>query len=187
MKPFAGYEAKKIARRESLPKGGYVVQVLNTEEISYTWGKVLEISFDVVEGQYKGFFREDYKANPNEDKKWRGKYRLAEPKDDGSEKDGWTKNTFNGVMYAFESSNPGFRWDWDETKLKGLIVGALYRNREWEKDGNTGWTTECGYLINADDVRNQRFEIPKDKLLPKKKEQPAAAFEEISDDDDLPF
>ena len=192
MKAFSGYEAKKQTAREPLPAGGYVVKVLDVQEIAYTWGNVLEISFDVAEGERKGFFTDDYKANPYEEKKWRGKYRLSEPKDDGSEKDGWTKRIFGGVMFAFEDSNPGFHWDWDETKLKGLTVGALFRRREWEKDGHTGWTTECCSLISADDVRQNRFKTPKDKPLPEKPIQPktgftGAGFEDITDDDDLPF
>ena len=192
MKAFSGYEAKKQTAREPLPAGGYVVKVLDVQEIVYTWGNVLEISFDVIEGKHKGFFTADYKNNPGEEKKWRGKYRLSEPKDDGSEKDGWTKRTFGGVMFAFEDSNPGFHWDWDETKLKGKVVGALFRNKEWEMGERTGWTTECCALISVDDVRQNRFKMPKDKPLPEKPLQTrsgftGAGFEEITDDDDLPF
>lgn len=189
MKKFSGYEAKKQTSREPIPAGGYVVKVLDVQEIHYTWGDVLEISFDVVEGEHKGFFAADYKNNPGEDKKWRGKYRLTEPKDDNSEKDGWTKRTFGGVMFAFEDSNPGFHWDWDESQLKGKTVGALFRNKEWEMNGSTGWTTECCALITADDVRQNLFKMPKDKPLADKKIQKSNSmdFEEILDNDDLPF
>lgn len=191
MKPFAGYEPKKQASREPIPVGGYVVKVLNAEEISYTWGNVIEISFDVIEGEKKGFFQEDYKNNTNEDRKWRGKYRLNEPKEDGTEQDGWTKNTFNGTMFAFEDSNPGYQWNWEESTLKGLTVGALFRNREWEMNGRTGWTTECCALIPAEDVRGGRFKMPKDRPLSKKKPFSAASqpisFEEIDGEDDMPF
>lgn len=95
MKQFSGFEAKKSAgARELLPAGGYVAKILNAEEVSYDWGNVLLISFDILEGQYKDFFAKDYKEQDREDKKWRGTYRLSEPKDDGSEKDGWTKRAF---------------------------------------------------------------------------------------------
>ncbi len=189
MRPFDGYEAKKKAVREILPAGGYVVKVLDVAEQVYTWGNVLEISFDIVEGDRTGFFSKDYKDNINEDRKWRGKYRLNEPKNDGSEKDGWTKATFNSAMFAFEDSNDGFHWDWDEKKLKGLTVGALFRNKQWEYNGQTGWTTECCELIPAQDVRENSFRMPKDKPLKKQAGQTStpADFEEITDDDDLPF
>lgn len=191
MKPFNGYEAKKQVAREPLPAGGYVVKVLDVQELTYSWGSVLEISFDVVDGERKGFFAADYKNQTQEDKKWRGKYRLSEPKDDGSEKDKWTKNTFNGAMFAFEDSNEGFRWDWDESKLKGKTVGALFRDKEWEKDNRTGWTTECCKLVPVEDIRQNLFKMPKPKPLAEKPKASAYAavsgFEEITDDDELPF
>lgn len=192
MKPFNGYEAKKRIEREQLPIGGYVVKVLDVQEHVYKWGNSLEISFDIVEGQHTGFFAEDYKNNSNEDRKWRGKYLLNEPKDDGSKEDGWTKNTFNSTMYAFEDSNNGYHWDWDEKKLKGLTVGALFRRKEWKKnDGTTDWCVECFSMIPTQDVRENKFKMPKDKPL--KDKQPArstmpAGFEKITDDDDdMPF
>lgn len=166
MKKFAGFEAKKSGgAREILPAGGYVAKILNAEEVSYDWGNVLLISFDILEGDYKDFFATDYKGQDREDKKWRGTYRLSEPKDDGSEKDGWTKRTFGNAIWAIEESNPGYHWNWDETTMKGKIVGVLFRNREWEMNGNTGWTTECCALTSADDIRNGNFRQPKDKPL----------------------
>lgn len=187
MKPFNGFEAKKTASREHLPAGGYVAKILDCTEVSYTWGNVLLISFDIIEGPYKDFFATDYKGQDREDKKWRGTYRLNEPKDDGSEKDGWTKRTFGNAIWSIENSNQGYHWDWNETGLKGKLVGVLYRNREWEKDGNSGWTTECCALTSVDDIRNGKFKQPKDKPL-KKATNSTPGFTELSDDDgELPF
>lgn len=190
MKPFKSYEAKKAVSRQPIPAGGYVVKVLDAVEITYSWGNVLQISFDVIEGEHTGFFAADYKNNTNEDRKWRGVIRLTEPKEDGSEKDGWTIRSFNNAMFCFEDSNPGFHWDWDEKKLKGLIVGALFRKKEWEWEGKTGWTSECCALATAEDIRANKFTVPKDKPLAKKTtaSQPGPSdFEEIVDDNDLPF
>lgn len=195
MKPFSGYEAKKKTTREHIPAGGYVVKVLDVKEDECKWGNVLEISFDVIEGQYTGFFKADYKNNGYEDKKWRGKYRLNVPKDDGTDEDNQTKVNFNDVMYSFEDSNNKFHWDWDETKLKGLTIGALFRRKEWEINGYTGFWSECCKLIPAQDIRDGNFEIPKDKLLNNKKNNKAQelgvggpSFEDITDtDDEFPF
>lgn len=173
MRPFNGYKAERKSAREILPAGGYIAKIMDAKEIEYTWGSVLEISFDICEGEYRDFFATDYRSNTSEDKKWRGTYRLTVPKDDGSEKDGWTKNTFNGAMWAIEESNPGYRWAWDEKSLKGKTVGVLYRNREWEMNGNTGWTTEAAVLDTVDNVRNGKFKLPKDKPLANKKATPA--------------
>ena len=87
----------------------------------------------------------------------------------------------------------GFRFDCDENKLKCLLVGALFRNEEWEMNGRTGWTTKCCSLIPADDIRSGKFKTPKDKP---RQDRPASTpfettgpkdFEALDDDDDLPF
>ena len=94
-------------------------------------------------------------------------------------------------IFCIEESNAGYTWEWDERTLKGKIVGVLFRNREWEMDTDqgykTGWTTECCTFITADDVRNDKFKMPKDKPLPEKKA--ASTFKELGSDDDgdLPF
>ena len=188
MKPFNGFEAKKSGgSREKLPAGGYVAKILNAEEVNYDWGSVLLISFDIVDGEYKDFFKTDYKNQDSEDKKWRGTYRLRIPKDDGTEQDGWTKRSFGNAIWAIEASNPGYHWDWNEATLKNKSVGVLYRNREWEMNGNTGWTTECCALTSVDDIRQNKFKMPKDKAL---KERPVnSTFTPLdeADDGDLPF
>lgn len=191
MKAFNGYEPKRSYVREQLPAGGYVVKIMDVKPVHYDWGDILLLSFDVEEGEKKGFFREDYRGQTQEDKKWRGTYRLRIPADDGSERDGWTKNTFNSVMFAFEDSN-NLRFDWDENKLKGLLVGALFRNEEWEMNGRTGWSTKCCSLIPTEDIRSGKFKTPKDKPLQDKPAVTAFAptgrdFEALDDDDDLPF
>ena len=94
MKAFSGFAPEKPSSRKQLPVGGYIAKILDAEEVTYDWGSVLLISFDIAEGDYMNFFEKDYDAQQSEDKKWRGTYRLNIPKDDGSEKDGWaTRNT----------------------------------------------------------------------------------------------
>lgn len=189
MKKFAGFEAKKSGgAREILPAGGYVAKILNAEEVSYDWGNILLISFDILEGDYKDFFDADYSGQDIEDKKWRGTYRLREPKDDGSEKDGWTKRTLGNAIWAIEESNPGYHWNWDETTMKGKIVGVLFRNREWEMNGNTGWTTECCALTSADDIRKGNFRQPKDKPLKATSVSSTGnTWQEVTSNSELPF
>lgn len=188
MKPYSGYKAEKMAGgREIIPAGGYVAQILSTEVLEYTWGKVLAISFDVTEGEHKDFFKRDYAGQVGEDKKWRGVCRLTVPKDDGSEKDEWSKNSFNNAMYAIEESNSGYAWNWDEKTLKGKSAGVLFRNKEWEFNDKTGWTTECYSLASVDDIRNNKFKIAKDKPL-KNKSVSTGGFTDLPEDDpDLPF
>ena len=190
MKAYDGYKAEKASGREILPAGGYVCIIKSAKEETFDWGKRLVLAIDVAEGQFAGFFKKDYEQNTREDKKWRGTYRINEPKDDGSEKDGWAKRTFNNFIWSIQESNPGFTWDWDEKKLKNLKLGVLYRNKEWEMDGRTGWTTEAAGSCSVDDIRSGSFKPLKDKPLDESKKAAAATapvFEEASDDGDLPF
>lgn len=199
MKRYTGYEAKKSTSREYLPAGGYVAKIKAAEEISYDWGTVLVLSFDISEGEKKDFFAQDYRSQDTEDKKWRGTFRLTEPRDDGSEKDQWAKRSFNNMVAVLEESNPGYHWDWapiengDFSQFKDKAVGVLFRNAEWKnkETGNTGWKTECCTLIPVEDIRQGKFKMPKDKpLSPPKKaasKNPIDISAEELTDDDLPF
>ncbi len=194
MKPYSGFKAQETAgARAKLPAGGYVCTIMSAKEDTYSNGNhVLIIAIDVTEGEYKGFWKSDYDNNTNEDKKWRGTVRVNVPKDDGSEQDAWTKRQFENSIWAIEQSNPGYHWDWDEKKLKGKTVGVIYRNREWEMNGNTGWTTEAGALTSVDKIRNNTFRPLKDKPLVNKAQNASqtasGGFTEVAEDEsDLPF
>lgn len=195
MKQFSGYKAEAPVRREKLPAGGYVARIMDAREQENSYGSVLLISFDIAEGEHKDFFAADYRKQQWEDKKWHGTYRLWVPKDDGSEGDARTKRNFGNAMWAVEASNSGYHWDWNEGGLKGKLVGVLFRNKEWEMNGSSGWTTECCSLIDVDSIRQNRFTMPKDKPLKERAAASApvpaasAGFEEVAieSDDDLPF
>lgn len=165
MKQFSNYKAAPSAQKEALPAGGYVAKTIGARVIDYDWGSVLAIAFDITEGQFKGHFDKEYNSQIQEDKKWKGVLRLAIPKDDGSEKDDWTKRSFGNAMWAIEESNPGYHWNWDENSLASKNVGVLFRNKEWEFDGRTGWTTECCALTTVENIREGKFKMPKDKPL----------------------
>lgn len=173
--------------REIIPAGGYVAKIKAANVEATDYGDKLVIYFDICEGDLRGFFQADYDAQTQEDKKWRGIYRMYLPKEDGSERDGWSKRTLGNVIWAIEASNKGFHYDWDEVKLKDKTVGVLFRNKEWEMDTSdgykTGWTTECCAMADADSIRKNKYKMPKEKPLLNKK-GPAAAPE---DDGYLPW
>lgn len=116
------------------------------------------------------------------------------PKEDGTEKDGWTASALKALIAAVEESNPGFHFDWDEKKLKDKVAGCLFRSEEWAFNGRTGWTTRPYKLISVDAVRSGKFRVPNKKPLPENK-RPVSLdivpdsqdFTQVSDDEDLPF
>lgn len=185
MEKFDGFKAEQTLWNEPLPAGGYVAQIFGAKEESYDWGNVLVISFDIAEGKYAGYFNDLYKNTDRDDKKWKGHYRLTVPKE-GSQYFESNRRIFNNAIWAIEESNSGYHWDWNEAGLKGKFIGVLFRNREWEYNGSTGWTTECGAVTSVEKIRTGDFKIPKDKPL-KKVDAPADNFTHLATDEDLPF
>lgn len=195
MKKFSNYESTETFKeRPKLPVGAYIAVIKAAEVREYkgqngTYEK-FEVAFDITEGEYKDFYANDFKAQQSEDKKWKGVVRFYVPTDDGSERDSWTKSTFKANIEAIEDSNSGYSWDWDEKKLKGKKVGVLFRNEEWEFNGNTGWSARPFKLISVDSVKDGKFKLPKDKPLANKtttSSPPQNLDIEYIDDDDLPF
>lgn len=161
-------EVQEFSDRPKLPLDAYVCNVRKAVIQSNEYGEQLCLLFDIAEGEFKGFFDDDFKASTRADKKWKGVLRQFIPKDDGSEKDEWTKSSFKGMVTAFEKSNPGYQWNWDEASLVGKVVGILFRNEEWEYEGKTGWAVRPFRAISVDSVRNEDFTLPKDKPLKNK-------------------
>lgn len=168
MQKWSGYEeTQAYSDNERLPVGGYVLKVQNVrlDEGKNGNSDVLVIAFDIAEGEQAGFYKRNFDAQTQEDKKWKGTYRLYCPRDDGSEKDVWTKRRFKTVIEAFENSNQGYHWNWDEKTLKGKLIGGLFNNKEYDFNGRHGFFTNCHSLIDAQRIRDGKFRIPDDTLL----------------------
>lgn len=192
MKKLNGYEeAKAYSDQERLPVGGYILKIMDVKYQENDWGDIILLSFDIEEGEHKGFFATNYKNQEQEDKKWKGTYRLRVPKDDGSEQDNWAMRRFKTVIANFEESNPGFHWSWDEQMLKGKVIGALFNNKEYEVNGRHGFYTNCHSMVTTEKIRSGNFNIPDDTLL-KKENAPGGrgdGFMNAPDgiDEELPF
>lgn len=195
IKSYNGYKPERTSTREPLPAGGYVAKILDANVLTYDWGEVLKVDFDICEGDYKDFFGKDYRNNTADNKKWRGAYRINIPNESNQYFDSQRKS-FNNFVACIEESNSGFHWAWEEKSLKGKTLGVLFRNKEYEMDTDkgehiTGWTTECSSVTTADAIREGKFRTPKDKPLKAKTESTSAftpsAFAPAADDSDLPF
>ena len=190
-------EVQELSDRPKLPLGAYVCKVKKAVVQSNDYGSQLCVLFDIVEGDFKGYFDNEFKNNTNENKKWKGVLRQWLPKDDGSEQDEWTKSSFKGMTVAFERSNPGYQWNWDEASLVGKLIGIIFRNEEWEYNGKSGWAVRPFRAIDVDLVRVAEYKMPKDKPLKNKTSDDSfsgfgnasiGGFEEVvADDTDLPF
>lgn len=185
---ITGYKQAEATSFSELPKlqpGGYVVKILNVKIEPTDWGSRLAIQFDIAEGEFKGFFDKLYKATPDEweNKKWKGSMRLSIPHNTGDEtKFKKSLGYFKSQIQAFENSNANLHIDcerdWDENVLKGKLVGALFNEKEWEKDGKTGWFTQCKRFVPVNDIRSGNFTIPKREEL---KNKPSTASNDSFD------
>lgn len=194
MRPINNWNnVKPISDRPKLPVGGYVCKIMDAEVKEFNGSngpfERLLISLDIYEGEYNGFYAEDYRSQQYEDKKWGCVYSLYVPTDDGSERDEFTKRKLKSFTDAVEDSNPGYHWDWNENGLKGKTVGMVFRNEEWEWNGNTGWKVKPFIPKSADDIRAGNFKMPEDKSLQGQAANNTAVSSNPVDiiDDDLPF
>ena len=160
MKKFGNYdEAKKQAQASGskrLPAGAYVCKILG---VKYEEGQNgnsghIVLQFDITEGELAGFFQKQYEESTADDKKYKGRVSIYVPRDDGSEKDGWTKRTFAGWTSVFEDSNEGYTWDWDEKKWKGKVVGIVFGETGTVIEGKEIVYTEPRFAVSAEQVRN---------------------------------
>lgn len=166
IKRFGDYDkTQSYTDYQQLPKGGYVLKIMGAEVCENSKGQYVKISCDVAEGEYKDFYANEYRNQQSEYKKWHCNYLLNVPADDGSEQDGWTKRRFKTVIEALEESNNGYHFDWDEKKFKGKLIGGLFNEREYEKDGNVRRATNLAQLCTVEKIRSGNYKIPADKLL----------------------
>ena len=197
IKKFNDYEqTKSYGSFEQLPKGGYVMQIKGVETRTNQRGEYLFISADIYEGDYMQFFTREYKNQQSEDKKWHCNYLLNIPTDDGSEQDGWTKRRFKTFTEALEDSNEGYHFDWDEQRFKGMLIGGLFNEREYQSQkGDIRKATNWAGVIAVDKIRSGDYTLPNDRLLDRGYNQPSApatdskGFMSIPDgvDEELPF
>jgi len=171
MKPIANYDsAKEEAKKKSvvfpkLPVGGYVLKV---ESVRYEKGEEgkndnIVIAFDIAEGEQKGYFKKQFEANTDENKKWKGTTKIRVPKEDGSGAE-WETNRFASTMNYFEDSNPGYIWNWDEKTLKGKLIGAVFGEVQKPIDGKDVTWVAFRWFAGADDIRKNAYKVPEKKV-----------------------
>lgn len=174
--------------RPKLPKGGYVLKVMAIEEgTSMNNNPYLLLSLDVAEGEYMGFFAEDYAAQTG-DKKWHFVHRLMIPTDKSKP---YTRQLFKTFNHYMEESNPGWHFDWtaDEKQYRGKLIGALINEREYEtQDGKRRMTINIARFVTANTIRSGAYTVPNDQMM-KTPPKETADFYTVDpvDDDDLPF
>lgn len=181
-------KAQAYTQQERLPIGGYVLKILNVEYKENDWGDQLILSYDVAEGDHKDFYKKNYQNQNTEDKKWKGTTRINIPNDDGTEQDEWKMRSLKSMVEAFEDSNQGYHWAWDENTLKDKLVGGIFNDKEWEMNGRIGFFTNCHHLTSVENIRTGNFKVPDATLLKTKGEPADNNWMNVDgDQEELPF
>ena len=143
-------EAKGMEDFKALPIGAYECIIRKAEV--YTNGKTGKESFkvevDIASGEYKGYFQKRFDNNNNSTKTW----------DNNSTRylafEGDNTAYFKGFITCVENSNPGYTWDWDETKLTGKRICGVYQYEEYEKqDGSRAVKVRLSKFRSLDKMR----------------------------------
>lgn len=86
---FKDYDKTQVyGNFKSLPKGAYIIEIKDAKVKESDGNQRIELAFDIADGEYKGYYADNYKNQKDEDKKWKGIATLWVPKDDGTEQDG---------------------------------------------------------------------------------------------------
>ena len=197
-------QPKEATMIDMLPAGIYVGKVVGAEvkAIANPNGSFerLEVTVDVAEGAHKDHFEKQFQAQSNGmfPAKWKGVVRYNIPQE-GSQFEQGQRKALEHLAWCLEDSNPNYKWDGDETKLKGHAIGLNVRERDWVMERNeemlSGTTTEVGRVesvkkVRAGEVRPMRKKElkaeDKEKLENYQKSIDRAMIEDESDDD-CPF
>lgn len=151
IKDFDKIEAKGMDDFRGLPIGAYecVIKDARLNHNEETGKNTLKISIDIASGEYKDYFLKAYETDTRIDRKWNNnaiRYLAYE---------GDNVSYFKGFLTVIENSNIGYKWDWDETKLKGKKVCGVFQYEEYEKqDGTKGIKVRLSKFRSLDKLKD---------------------------------
>lgn len=144
-------EAKGMEDFRTLPIGAYecVIKEANIHKSEQSGKESFRVAVDIASGEYKEYYQNRYDNNTNSDKKWDNnatRY-LAYQGDNIA--------YFKGFITCVENSNPGYKWDWDETKLVGKKICGVFQYEEYEnQEGKKGLKVRLNKFRSLDKMKD---------------------------------
>lgn len=184
------YDNVKVGEPRILPAGGYICKILNAEETESRNGKpMLKVSFDIDEGEFKGYFRDLFKGwKENSDDPATVKWPFT-----GTKwvmfynSEGKTNRDFKSFCTALEDSGTKV-WindTFDVNGLRGATLGMIFRREEHEYNNARSWRTVPVGFRSVKTIEEGNFNVPEDKPLPEPVLTETDSFSAL--DEDLPF
>lgn len=188
MKPIQGYDlVNEAGEFKRLPAGIYGVKITGVKDVPEN--EYLEITCDITKGEFKDYFKTLMQAGKADQSRSIRSYKeKALP-------------FFKAFITAVEKTNPGYHWDWDETKLVGKNVMAVFAEEEYlDADGNVKTSIKLYDFRSLQAYQEGKIQVPPLKKLPQQEslvqnavplqDEPAKDTADISNfisDDELPF
>ena len=150
IKDFDKVEAKGMDDFRGLPIGAYecVIKDARLNHNEETGKNTLKISIDIASGEYKDYFLKAYETDTRIDRKWNNnaiRYIAYE---------GDNVAFFKGFITIVENSNVGYKWNWEESTLKGKKLVGVFQYEEYEKqDGTKGIKVRLNKFRSLDKLK----------------------------------
>lgn len=184
------YDDVRVGEPRILPADGYICKILNAEETESKSGKpMLKISFDIEEGEFKGYFKDLFKSwkDSSDDPatvkwpftgtKWVMFYN----------NEGKTNRDFKSLCTALEDSGTKV-WindTFDANGLRGATLGMIFRREEHKYNNARSWRTVPVGFRSVKTIEEGNYNVPEDKPLPEPVLTETDSFAAL--DEDLPF
>lgn len=159
-------QVKAYEERRRLPAGGYICEVKRCEETQSSTGKdMIKVAFEIVEGEYKGYFMDEFAHAQSfrSDAKWPfegTKWILTQ------DSEGKTNRLLKGFVTSIEAENVKVSWDDKFSQsVQGALLGVVFGEEESEYEGAQFWRTVPKFFCSCEDIRTGNFNIPKAKAL----------------------
>ena len=144
-------EAKGMEDFKNLPIGAYecIIKDARINHNEENGKDTLKISIDIASGEYKDYFLKAYETDTRVDRKWNNnaiRYIAYE---------GDNVAFFKGFITTVENSNVGYKWNWEESTLKGKKVCGVFQYEEYEKqDGTKGIKVRLSKFRSLDKMKD---------------------------------
>ena len=137
---------------EKVEAGGYICGIYAVEDVPEK--EYLKISYDIVEGEKKGFY-----SKLKKEKGWELPMFIASYKETALP-------FFKGTITSIEKSNKGFKFDNDETKLVGKKIGlVLFEKERINNNGKKVVDMRVDKAHSVDAIKSGDFEIPERETI----------------------
>lgn len=180
MKPIEGYDlVNEAGEFKKLPAGIYGVRITSVTDVPEN--QYLRITCDITKGEYANYFKTLVDSGLS---------------DTSSSIRSYKQNAvpfFKAFITAVEKTNPGYHWDWDEKKLVGKNVIAVFGEEEYvDKNGEVKVGTHLVEFRSLEAYQAGRIKVPELKKLPEEERPKPVATESSEvlqpmDLADLPF